>query len=272
MHISINKIESFRRTVYSYFKKHKRDLPWRSNNDPYRIFISEVMLQQTQVDRVVQKYSFFIKELPDFKALAKAPLRKVFSLWQGLGYNRRAKALHDAAMQIIKQFDGRLPENPEELMTLPGIGPATAASIAAFAFNKPTLFLETNIRTVFIHHFFTGRGPVSDDEILPIAGAALDKRNPRKWYSALMDYGTYLKKEHGNATRQSTSYKKQPPFYGSRRQLRGQIMNLLIKENKMTRKKLFSSIDTPPERIGEAVGLLLKEQMIARNGEYFQVG
>ncbi len=242
-----DEIRKFRATVYDHFKLHGRTLPWRADYDPYHIFISEVMLQQTQVDRVAMKFDRFIQELPDFAALAAAPLREVLALWQGLGYNRRALSLKRAAEAVVLEHNGSLPSTPEALATLPGIGKATAASIAAFAFEKPVVFLETNIRTVLIHHFFKGRDSVTDAELLPLAAALLDKRNPRKWYSALMDYGTTLKKLHGNASRRSAHYATQSSFMGSRRQKRGRILKLLVERRSLTEEQIAEelSIDQP---------------------------
>jgi len=257
--------------VYSYFEKYGRDLPWRAGYDPYHIFISEVMLQQTQVDRVIPKFIRFVKEIPTFEALAEAPFGKVFTLWQGLGYNRRARSLQNAAILVMNTFNGVLPDSLDKLITLPGIGPATAASIAAFAFNKPTLFLETNIRTVYIHHFFKNSGVVRDNRILPLAQAALDKKNPRKWYSALMDYGTYLKKEYGNPTRRSMTYKKQSPFHGSRRQLRGLVLKLLVGNKKLTMEDIYKNLECSRERIGKVVELLVKERMITEKTGYLYI-
>jgi A/G-specific adenine glycosylase len=230
--LTASSLRRFRKTVYAYYNRHGRRLPWRRDFNPYHIFVSEIMLQQTQVDRVSLKFDPFIKEFPDFAALAGAPLSKVLRLWQGLGYNRRALNLKRAAEIITGDHNGVLPDAPAILETLPGIGKATAASIAAFAFDKPVVFLETNIRTVLIHHFFKDAESVHDEKLLPFAACFLDRKNPRKWYSALMDYGTMLKKQYGNAARRSAGYKKQSRFEGSRRQKRGRILRLLLEQKK----------------------------------------
>jgi A/G-specific adenine glycosylase len=232
--LSNARILSFQKIVYKHFAEFGRDLPWRKTNDPYHILISEVMLQQTQVDRVIGKYTVFIKAFPDFRALAKASLEQVYAVWQGLGYNRRALSLKKMAEIIVEKHEGKLPATEEELTALPGIGKATAASIAAFGFNKPSLFIETNIRTVFIHHFFKNRDAVDDPEILALLTQTLDKTNPRKWYSALMDYGTMLKKKHKNPSRKSAHYVKQSRFEGSRRQVRGAILKTLLNAAPLT--------------------------------------
>jgi A/G-specific adenine glycosylase len=258
-------IRQFRRTVYNHFKHHGRELPWRRDYDPYRVFVSEIMLQQTQVDRVTAKFDRFIKELPDFAALDGAPLARVLTLWQGLGYNRRALNLKRAAQIIIKKYNGRLPSSPEVLETLPGIGKATAASIVAFAFNKPSVFLETNIRTVLIHHFFKNRKSVHDERLLPLAEMLLDRENPRKWYSALMDYGTWLKKQYGNAARRSAGYKKQSRFEGSSRQKRGMILRLLLDRSKLTSNHISKHLGIPLCQLIPLLGELTADGIIIKS-------
>jgi A/G-specific adenine glycosylase len=264
-------IRRFRATVYGYFKKNGRILPWRRDYDPYAIFVSEIMLQQTQVDRVVQKFEPFLRALPDFKALADAPLAAVLALWQGLGYNRRALALKRAAEVVVREFGGNLPESPETLVTLPGIGKATAASIAAFAFNAPTLFLETNIRTVLIRHFFNDKDSISDELLLPIALAVLDRKNPRKWYSALMDYGTSLKKIHGNLSRRSALYKKQSKFEGSRRQVRGKILKILLAAGSLTAAGIAERLSVDSTVLKEILSELTDEGIIVKRGNGYSI-
>jgi A/G-specific adenine glycosylase len=259
-------IQNFRRQVYNYFKQNGRTLPWRTDYNPYHILVSEIMLQQTQVDRVTEKFVQFISAFPTLDSLADAPLERVLSAWQGLGYNRRANSLREAARQIIQLHKGVVPDDPEALKTLPGIGPATAASIAAFAYNKPTLFLETNIRTVYIHHFFPDRESVSDDELLQVANAALDRRNPRKWYSALMDYGTMLKKTEGNLSRKSLNYKKQAPFQGSKRQLRGMILKTLVTGKSYGVVSLARKLDRSAEEVREQLNALAGEGLLVWRG------
>jgi A/G-specific adenine glycosylase len=267
-----SEVRRFRATVFRFFERQGRYLPWRRDYDPYAIFVSEIMLQQTQVDRVEPKFELFIRELPDFPALAGAPLNRVLALWQGLGYNRRALALKRAAEIVTRDHGGVLPSSPDILVTLPGIGAATAASIAAFAFNKPTLFLETNIRTVLIHHFFKGKESVSDSELLPVALAVLDRTNPRRWYSALMDYGTVLKKEHGNASRRSAHYKKQSRFEGSRRQVRGKIIRVLLGKKSLTAKDVAELSDgVSVSLVEEILGELTKENIILKRKNRYSI-
>jgi A/G-specific adenine glycosylase len=259
-------IRKFRSIIYGYYRKHKRDFPWRRTADPYQILVSEIMLQQTQTDRVSDKFVEFIKAFPSLKSLATAPLREVMAVWQGMGYNRRARYLHELAERLIASHGGAVPDEPEELAKLPGIGRATAASICAFAFNRPVVFIETNIRAVFIHFFFPDREDVGDREILPLAEAALDRKEPYRWYSALMDYGAMLKRRHPNPSRKSAHHKKQKPFAGSRRQLRGAALRAILAKPGITVKGLSSKIDRPEEEAASVADELAREGLIKKKG------
>jgi len=270
---SVSNVKRFRKLIYTWFAENSRDLPWRTDYNPYHIYISEVMLQQTQVDRVYNKFVAFIEVFPDFRTLASAPLEEVYRMWQGLGYNRRAASLRNAAQIIMHDFHGKLPDIPDELVTLPGIGSATAASIAAFAFNKPGVFLETNIRTVLIHHFFPEQSAINDTQLLMAAEAVLDKNNARKWYSALMDYGTVLKKEVGNLSRKSTAYKKQSAFHGSKRQVRGEVLRLLLEHKKLTIDKMHEHSGYEKPLLKEIVTQMTTENIVRENGTgYYSIG
>lgn len=220
-------IALFQAMVWAFYRVHGRPMAWRETRDPYRVLVSEVMLQQTQVNRVKEKYPLFIEAFPTLEALATAPLSAVLEHWQGLGYNRRAVALHRAAGIVVADWGGQLRADPADLVTLPGIGKATAASIATFAFNRPTVFIETNIRRVFIHCFCRDLAGVTDRKILPLVERTLDLQNPREWYYALMDYGTFIAANHPNPNRKSAHYTKQSRFEGSDRQVRGRILRLL---------------------------------------------
>ncbi len=226
-------LEKFKESVLNYYRKHKRDLPWRvsdsdSRFEPYKILVSEMMLQQTQVSRVIPKYQEFLQMFPNIETLAEAQLGSVIKAWSGLGYNRRAKFLWQAAKNIAKDFNGQVPQTIDEVVTLPGIGPNTAGAILVYAFNRPAVFVETNIRTVYIHHFFTGTENISDKEILELLPQTIDKENPREFYWALMDYGSYLKLNIGNMSRFSKMYVKQSQFNGSKRQIRGKVVKILL--------------------------------------------
>jgi A/G-specific adenine glycosylase len=257
-------VEEFRQTIYQYYADHRREMPWRVSRDPYHIVVSEIMLQQTQVGRVLSKYEQFISTFPDFDSVSKAPLQEILNVWQGLGYNRRALALQKICQMVVTEYGGELPNCVETLQTFPGIGPATAGAICAFAFNQPTVFIETNIRRVFIHFFFPKKNGVKDKEILPLVERTLDTRSPRRWYHALMDYGAMLKNEEHNPNRRSAHYNRQPPFRGSDREIRGLILKTLLKKPDLTEAELVRLVDKSPERVRPIIAQLIIEGFIIR--------
>jgi A/G-specific adenine glycosylase len=264
-------IARFRDTVLSHYRAHGRDLPWRRTRDPYQILVSEVMLQQTQVGRVLEKFEPFVERFDGFSALAAAPLIEVLSHWKGLGYNRRALYLKEIACIVIDQYAAKLSDSPDELVKLPGIGGNTAGAIAAFAFNRPVVFIETNIRSVFIHHFFPDTADVRDSRILPLVEATLDRDNPRAWYWALMDYGTMLKETTANPGRRSAHYSRQSPFSGSDREIRGAILKQLIGAGRpgvcgaMAETEIIAALTMDPERIRKVLAQLISEGFIIRD-------
>jgi len=269
MNFAKQDIHQFQGTVWEYYHDHGRhDLPWRSPEpsgqfDPYKIVVSEVMLQQTQVARVIVKYGEFLERFPAVEVLAKAQLGEVLRAWNGLGYNRRAKFLHLAAKQITDEYEGKFAKDNTELVRLPGIGANTAGAILAYAFNQPIAFLETNIRTVFIRHFFHDQADISDKEILSLVEQTLDHEHPREWYWALMDYGSYLKQTVGNVNRQSKSYSRQSKFAGSHRQIRGQVLRLLG-DKSMTHEQLGQQIED--DRLAQVIDELLQESLVVKTG------
>ena len=256
--------EAFVTAVWDFYRVAGRGMEWRSHPSPYWVFVSEVMLQQTQVARVTQRFPVFVSRFPGFLSLAEAPLSQVMAEWTGLGYNRRGRFLHQAARQVVQEFQGELPADPEELKKLPGIGPNTAGSVAAFAFNRPVVFVETNIRRVVLHHFFHHRENVPDSDILPVVEATLCRENPREWYWALMDYGVYLSKTVGNANRRSRHYSRQSPFENSDRQLRGRILRLLTETGSLTAAEMPEHTGFPKERVDHVLGSLSREGMLAQ--------
>lgn len=229
-------LDQFIARVWQHGEELYRDLPWRNTNDPYEVLVSEVMLQQTQVSRVAKYWERFLRAFPTVDALAAASTSDVLEMWQGLGYNRRALALKRAADVCAAQWQGRLPESYEDLISLPGIGPATAAGVMAFAHGKPGVYLETNVRAVFIHEFFPDEEKVSDKQLEPLVRASCPeegadpKRGVRAWYYALLDYGAYLKQSGANPTRRSSAYARQSSFEGSRRQKRAWILRRVLAE------------------------------------------
>jgi A/G-specific adenine glycosylase len=257
-------LDQFRSTVWDYYAKNARDLPWRTPEkdgsfDPYKILVSEIMLQQTQVSRVQEKYVEFLSQFPTLESLARSSLGEVIIRWQGLGYNRRAKYLHQTARLITQDYEGNVPKETKQLVLLPGIGTNTAAAIGVYAFNRQLVFIETNIRSVFIHHFFKDTESVPDKDIIFLVQQTLDTEMPREWYWALMDYGTYIKATHGNASRQSKSYTKQSVFDGSSRQIRGKVLKILT-TNSMSAKELQYTIHD--DRLEDILNDLLREKLI----------
>lgn len=255
-------VRLFQDLILSHYRAYGRDLPWRRTTEPYPILVSEIMLQQTQVDRVATRYPAFLERFPDVESLARAPRREVLRAWQGMGYNRRAIALQRTARMVMENHGGTLPADVETLATFPGIGQATAAAICAYAFNMPVVYIETNIRRTFIHFFFQDREDVRDDEIRPIVERTLERGNPREWYSALMDYGTNLKKRTPNPNRRSTSYTRQSRFEGSDRQVRGRILALVLEVGTVTEDEVVARISEDTGRVRRLLGDLEKEGFI----------
>lgn len=236
-------LRSFVSRVQAEGKRLYRDLPWRYIDDPYAVLVSEVMLQQTQVSRVLTKWDQFLTLFPTLDALAAADTAIVLDSWQGLGYNRRALALKKTADLCASQYQGHLPKTFDELLQLPGIGPATAAGVYAFAFDKPAMYLETNVRTVFLYELFPDEDHVSDKELIPLIEATCPQSGVRDWYYALLDYGAHIKTTIGNHARRSATYTKQSKFEGSRRQKRAEIVRLVLAQPGIDRQTLLSQLN-----------------------------
>jgi A/G-specific adenine glycosylase len=230
-----------------------------------------MMLQQTQTNRVAEKFRQFIRAFPDFQSLANAPLNEVLKIWQGLGYNRRAVALKSISEKVINEFDGILPADVEILKSFPQIGHNTASSIVAFAFNIPTFFIEVNIRRVYIYFFFPGKSSISDNDIMPIVRKTIDSSNVRKWYYALMDYGVMLKKSHPELNKRSTHYRKQSKFKGSTREIRGKILKHLLEEKFLTGSELLEKLKIEPEKLKEILKLLTKEGFVKKENNFYSI-
>ncbi len=263
-------LPSFQHTVLDFYAKNKRSLPWRKTKNPYHILVSEVMLQQTQVSRVLQKYPEFLKKFPTITALHKAPLSEVLAVWQGMGYNRRALALKRIADEVTRRFHGKIPQDRKDLESLPGIGAYTAGAIRTFAWNEPEVFIETNIRRVFIHHFFQDREGIHDKELFPLIEQSLDQKDPRTWCWALMDYGSELPRRGGNANTKSKHYVRQSTFKGSRRQVRGNIIKLLTKEAQ-TLAHLKKELVTQENLVEHVIKDLMQEGFIHKQGRLYAI-
>jgi A/G-specific adenine glycosylase len=265
MHPSRQRTEQFRASLLAYYDQHGRhDLPWRlptaGGFDVYHIVVSELMLQQTQVSRVLVKYAEFLDAFPTVRNLAEASLGEVLIVWQGLGYNRRAKFLWQTAQIVTADYDGIFPDALDGLVRLPGIGRNTAGAVMAYAYNKPALFIETNVRTVYIHEFFADKEGVSDKDVVSVLERTLLPDNPRIFYWALMDYGTHLKKTVGNASVRSLHHVRQSPFEGSKRQVRGAVLRVLA-DRGYADSELVAAI--PDARLSTVLQELVGEGMIA---------
>jgi A/G-specific adenine glycosylase len=272
--MTLGSTDNFKQTVWDYYYAHQRNLPWRNcdytrSQLAYRVLVSEIMLQQTQVTRVIEKFELWMQLFPVLDDVANASLADILTAWSGLGYNRRARFLHEACKQVVQNFGGSIPLSVEELVTLPGIGANTAGAIVAYAYNLPTIFIETNIRTVYIHYFFPDSESVSDNSLRPILAQTVDVENPREWYWALMDYGTYLKKEVGNVSRQSKHHVAQSKFIGSKRQVRGEIIRQLIDGPKDI-DQLILAVNND-ERLHDILEAMLAEGLINKTGVIYKL-
>lgn len=264
--LNASQIHTFQTEILTYYQEHRRKMPWRETDDPYRILVSEIMLQQTQVDRVLKKYSEFITKYPNFFTLASASLRDVLAAWQGLGYNRRAVSLRTIAQRVITDFGGTLPDSREILQTLPGIGPATAGAVCVFAFQQRLVFIETNIRRVFLHFFFPNRFGVKDSEIRPLVAATL-RDDVREWYYALMDYGAALARTTANPNQRSAHHHRQTPFQDSERQIRGKILRALVAEPHLTEARLIAQVGKEETRTRRVIRALMEEGFVQWDGD-----
>jgi A/G-specific adenine glycosylase len=257
-------IKLFQNIIYDYYERNRREFPFRKNLNPYRVLVSEIMLQQTQTSRVSEKYIEFLNKFPDFQALSESSLDDVLKIWQGLGYNRRAIALKKISEIVMKEHRGKLPDSVDILKSFPQIGHNTASSILAFAFNQPSIFIETNIRRIYIYFFFPGKDGIKDTQILPFVEQTMDRRDPREWYYALMDYGVMLKKAHPELNKRSAHYKKQKSFKGSNRQIRGKILKLLIKDKVLLKSEICSKLKLEANKLDKILNQLMKEGFIKK--------
>lgn len=251
-HASSDVLVSFVSDVRAEGKKLYRDLPWRNTRDPYAIWISEVMLQQTQVARVLGRWERFLARFPTVDALASAATSELLEEWQGLGYNRRALNLKRAADICSRRYAGRMPEGSEALRELPGIGEATAAGITVFSRDIPCTYLETNVRAVFIHRFFPDDERVTDKQLRPLVEAACPDFDVRGWYYALLDVGAHLKRIADNPSRRAAAYTRQGAFQGSRRQKRSWLLGEVIANPGVTNDELLARLNRAERKAGRS--------------------
>jgi A/G-specific adenine glycosylase len=249
--------------ILKFYKESGRhDLPWRKNINSYKVLVSEIMLQQTQVVRVIPKFTLWMKTYPTLTAFSRASFKDVLILWQGLGYQRRAKALYQLA-----QTTTRIPASFEELLKLSGIGPYTAGAICAFAydsFSHPVL--ETNIRTVLIESFHPGEQQIHDgilyDDLARLEkNITIKKLGARAWYYALMDYGAHLKQLRISHNKKSAHYTKQSAYEGSLRQLRAKTLFAITHQEKLP----------SDERLETVLSQLIKEGYIIKTKNKYQL-
>lgn len=270
--LSPEQVRIFQNEVWDFYQKNKRNFPWRETTDPYPILVSELMLQQTQTQRVIPKFIEWMRIFPTLQSLAAASRAQVLAYWNGLGYNRRAIYLQRAAGEICSRFQGNFPVTEAELQSLPGIGAYTAGAICAFAYNQPAVFVETNIRSLFIHYFFPKTDEKLSDKVLsPLVAQTLDTNDPRQWYYALMDFGAELKKRVGNPSRKSKTYTKQSRFAGSLRQARGAIIRQLSQKKSMGLAEISRAENIEIARLQKASEGLLRENIIAKNGNELSI-
>lgn len=275
MKIAPKKKAAFQKIVWDYYHNHDQNsarhtLPWRKEITPYKVWISEVMLQQTQVDRVVSFFKNWMKQFPTIKSLANASQVDLLRHWKGLGYNSRALRLKKAAQEIVARHRGIFPKTYEEILELPGIGPYTAGAIIAFAYNRPVSMIETNIRRVYLHHFFQDQANIHDKELLEIIQQTGGPEHSREWYWALMDYGAYLGKTIPNPNKKSRHYTIQKKFKGSDREIRGKILELLLQKKSWSIDNFItelSSLSQDRERVETIIDQLDHEGFLTvKNG------
>lgn len=231
------------------------------------------MLQQTQVSRVLTKYPEFLAKFPTAKVLAKASVKDVLTVWQGLGYNRRALLLKRTAETVVREHGGKFPRTKTGLESLPGIGQSTAGALSAFAFGTGIPFIETNIRAAYIHEFFDGKDGVKDKDLLPVIEQSLDKADPREWFYALMDYGVHIKATNANPSRRSAHHVRQSAFKGSNRELRAQMVRLLL-EKPRTEKFIvahFKTLGRNAKQVKANLASLEREGFIACKRKAFAI-
>jgi len=266
--------KAFQTFVLSYFKKHGRDFPWRRTKDPYKILVSEVMLQQTQTERVAKKYAEFLAEFPSWQTLAEAPPAAVVRAWMGLGYYRRAFNLHKAAQAVCNEFGGRPPRTAEALRKLPGVGSYTAAAVATFSFGEVVPMIETNIRSVYLYVFYPGSEGVTDAEIGLKIAETMWSRDSRSWFYALMDLGVELKRCTKGINQRSRHHVKQSRFHGSQREARAAVLKLLVARSGMKGAEILSELSLDAKKVERAIADLETEGLITkgRSGRLTIVG
>jgi A/G-specific adenine glycosylase len=262
--IEKEKIDLFQGKIINFYNTNKRELPWRLTHDPYDILISEFMLQQTQVNRVIDYYTNWIEKWSTVEALSDASFYDVVSTWIGLGYNRRAKYLHETAKIIVHKFKGNVLKAMKSYDQLPGIGEYTSKAVRIFAGNEDITTIDTNIRRIFIHEFNLEES-TPDKDLYEIANYCLPKGKSRLWHNALMDYGALVLTSHKTGIKPKT---KQSKFAGSDRQIRGQILRLLLKKSySIDELNAYFRIDI--NRLKTILNKMIQDNIIQNNDDIF---
>jgi len=266
MKLSQEMIQQFQKKVLSFYQKQKRDLPWRNTTDPYKILLSEFMLQQTQVVRVVPFYERWITKWPTIHALASASRAEVLKMWMGLGYNTRAIHLHKAAQKIVSKHKGDVLKAMKHYKEIPGVGKYTSHAVQIFATNDNLVTVDTNIRRIFIHEFHLPE-TITEKELWKLAEQCLPPGKSRDWHNALMDYGAL------SLTAQKTGIKpktQQSRFEGSDRQIRAQILRRLLKGT-TTLLDLQNTIGVEPIRLQRILRKMMDEQLLIKKQNRYQL-
>ncbi len=263
--LTSTKITSFQKKIFKWWEANRRVFPWRETTEPYAILVSELMLQQTQAPRVVEKFNQFVEVFPDLESLAKAQKFEILQLWSGLGYNRRAIWLQEAAQMIIERKE--FPNTPEELQKMKGIGKYSAHSILIFAFNYDLATVDTNIRRILVAEKFAEE-KTSERDLWEIAKKLVPKGRSRDWHNALMDYGSI------ELTVAKTGIKpltKQGKFKGSDREYRGKILKLLLESKKITINQMITVLNLQEVKLESILQKMVKENLIKKKGKYYSV-
>jgi len=272
MNIPTKRMDEFQRFIFSWWKTNRRDLPWRRTNDPYKILVSEVMLQQTQVLRVLPKYREFIERYPTVYDLAKASPGDVLRIWKGMGYNRRALYLYKTAQEVVRIYHGIFPKDEESLTKLPGLGIYTARAIMVSAYRQNVAMVDTNIRQIITHFFFRDK-PQKPAVIQAAADQLVPVGKSWEWHQALMDFGSSkLKKIHPPMRRigRTAEKKKSIPFKESNRFYRGRIIDIL-RQDKIGEDQLITNLikkyGKPRQFLQSIIGSLIKDGLVVKKGK-----
>jgi A/G-specific adenine glycosylase len=264
MKLTQKQISSFQSMIFTWWEKNRRDLPWRHTHDPYKIAVSEIMLQQTQVLRVITKYREFIKEFPTVFDLAKVTTASVLRLWKGMGYNRRALYLRNMAKVVVKEYQGKFPVDEKLLIQLPGLGMYTARAILVFAYEKDIACVDTNIRKIITHFFFKDEAQ-KDLVIQQVADQLVPVGKSWEWHQALMDYGA-LTMPNAKCPMLNTK-KKSVPFRQTNRFYRGRIIDML-REKKYLETKIinyiFNQFNKQEYETQSIINSLIKDGLVTR--------